>query len=52
MLCLGHRFGTSCYKRTKFPHNTPCWNKYQLCARCSKNPLTEAYRLTKNIIST
>jgi len=44
MQCLSYRYGIECYRVVRTPHRVPCWDKYQLCAKCSKSPKTEEYR--------
>ena len=48
--CLGYRNGTDCNRRVRTTRRAVHWDKYQLCAKCFKNPKTEDYRLARNVI--
>ena len=49
-MCLGHKYGTTCKRVVRTHRHVFSWENFQLCSKCAKNPLTESYRITKNII--
>lgn len=50
-MCLGHRNGTECKRVVRTKRHTECWDKFQLCYTCSKDPRTEKYRESLMIIA-
>ena len=48
VLCLGHKFGTECYFRTRYPERKPNWEKWQLCVTCARKLHPEFYKNIKN----
>ena len=44
MQCLSYRFGVDCYRVVRTTRHVKCWDKYQLCAKCSKSNKTKEYR--------
>ena len=34
--CLGHRFGTGCYHRSRSTQMRDNWEKWQLCYKCAR----------------
>lgn len=46
MQCLSYRFGIDCHRVVRTPRHVESWDKYQLCAKCSKSDKTKEYRKT------
>jgi hypothetical protein len=34
--CLGHRYGTGCYHRSRTTRNRENWKNWQLCHKCAR----------------
>ncbi len=46
--CLGHRFGTGCYHRSRSTQKRTNWEQWQLCYRCARILHPEFYKDIKN----
>ncbi len=47
-MCLGHRFGTECYHRSRCTQKRVNWEKWQLCHKCARLLHPEFYKDKKN----
>ena len=46
--CLGHRYGTECYHRSRSTQKRDNWEKWQLCYKCARYLHPEYYKGKKN----
>ena len=46
--CLGHRFGTECYHRSRSTQKRDNWELWQLCYKCARILHPEYYKDKKN----
>ena len=47
-MCLGHRFGTGCYHRSRSTQKRDNWEKWQLCHTCARKLHANFYKGKKN----
>ena len=46
--CLGHKFGTGCYHRSRSTQRRDNWENWQLCYECARKLYPEFYKDKKN----
>lgn len=46
--CLGHKFGTECYHRSRSTQRRENWENWQLCHKCARKLHPEYYKDKKN----
>ena len=46
--CLGYRFGTGCYKRSRSTQMRDNWQNWQLCMKCARRLHPQYYKDKKN----
>jgi len=47
-MCLGHRFGTGCYHRSRCTQKRVNWENWQLCHKCARILHPDFYKGKKN----
>ena len=46
--CLGHKYGTGCFKRNRCTQKRLNWENWQLCHKCARILHPEHYKDKKN----
>ncbi len=47
-MCLGHRYGTDCYHRSRCTQKRVNWENWQLCHKCARILHPDFYKDKKN----